>query len=116
MLVVLTPMFDKDSIAMEMRTLLKKKRVVRYVSTLESWMLESNESYDPTRPVSAHPNRIEVIYILAEDKTNQLQGYYPILRPPIGQPGLAPFKRSDGGYSHGRFSNMFESEQVTGPH
>lgn len=116
----ITPMIvpmvgDKNEIAKAVGKALKELKAVRYVSIIEAWTLEPKskelpESIKLGAPVSQHPDRREVIWIIAEEKGGSIAGMYYILRPEKGKPVLSPFKTlPKSEHQEGRFVNLLAS-------
>lgn len=113
-------MQNKDGLVATVRKVLIKERAVRYVSMLEAWMVVAKNDKECEKvldnlditPVSEHPERQEVVMIVAEDKHHCRSGYYFIIRPDIGKPYLSHFKDTSGSDEvGGRFMNLMDSAQ-----
>lgn len=111
---IAAPMDDKDKVALAVRTIFKKYKVVRHVSMLESWMLTADkdkgmpESLKHGASIASHPKRVEVIWLLAESKKGEsISGYLPIMRPEHGKPTVGALKvLSENTNNEGRFANL----------
>jgi len=101
---------EKDMMVEAIKILFKQRGVVRHVSLVEAWMVEANEIPESIKlggDAASHPERREVIHIVAEDADGkQLCGHYFILRPENGPPKLSEFKRIDGSRLEGRFTGL----------
>lgn len=119
---VMVPMMDDDkqSIATAVRQILRELKAVRYVSLLESWVLEADSEREGKElmedvqagPIREHPKRKEIIYILAQDKFNTRTGLFYIVRPDAGKPYLSTFKHLDANGVDGTFSNLLSEGET----
>lgn len=112
---LLMPEFnDKDDAAETVRSFLKSKKIIRYVSMLECWVYEGKEIPPEIlagQSLETNPERREALHILAEDQEgNTISGRFYILRPEHGKPKLSPLKTDDNvvGKTEGRFVKMFD--------
>ena len=114
----LEAMADKPALAEALKRFFKEKNVVRYVSILEAWTVVSKnekEMKEVTRnldikPIRQHPDRKEIIFILAEDKYHSRTGIYYILRPKVGKPRLSEFQESEKSeHIEGTFTSLLDS-------
>jgi hypothetical protein len=111
---IVRDMSDKDKVAADVRAFLKKEGAVRYVSMLESWLGEFRKGEVPLEILAGgqlehHPDRREIISIIAEDNEGKIiSGRFYILRPEHDKPKLSPIKvESENTESMGRFAGMF---------
>lgn len=105
----------KDFFAGKLRTFFREKEIVRYVSILEAWMIESGKATKKDEadllsgrlPVKDHPNRVEVVHVTAEDGTKILSGTFRILRDANRKPRLSQFQPHTDSMQHaGRFIGL----------
>jgi len=104
---------DKNKSATIIKQTLQEIGAVRYVSILEAWIYEPRKDEVDERylsgeiPVREHPDRREVIMIVAEDKRESISGLFYILRPEHGEAKLSPFKElGRDTQSSGRFHGL----------
>ena len=111
--VPMTERETRDALADVLRKILKEMKTVRYVSMVEAWALKGKtedgipESVRQGASISSHPDRMEVIYIIAEDIDGQTRsGMYHILRPERGKAVLSPYEDYGDNQHEGRFTNL----------
>lgn len=113
-------MGNKDGIVTVVRKIIKDEKAIRYVSMLEAWMVIAKNDKECEKilgnldltPVREHPERQEVVLIIAEEKYHHKSGYYFIIRPKTGKPYLSEFKdTSDSDEIGGRFMTLMETGQ-----
>jgi hypothetical protein len=110
---IITPgMDDKDEIAEYVRKCLKLIGAVRFVSLLESWVVEfdKDDEIPEDGKVSNHEDRRECIFVFAEERGRQMGGMYYILRPEHGPPKLSKFEQLQDHGNEGRFVGLLEDE------
>jgi hypothetical protein len=109
----------KQTTSQIMRKAVKEAQAVRYALVMEAWAInergDSRLAFDMIargESLEQHPDRIEVITILVEDKITQqtLTRQYQILRPEHGEPALSPPRELTTARGSGRFNNLFEEE------
>ena len=84
-------------------------RLRTVVSKNEKEMKEVTRNLD-TKPIRKHPDRKEIIFILAEDKYHSRTGLYYILRPKVGKPRLSEFQESEKAeHIEGTFTSLLDS-------
>lgn len=111
---LLIPDFDdKDRAAEIVRSFLKDRKIVRYVSMIECWTYQGKDmppEIAAGKSLETNPDRREAIHILAEDNGgNTISGRLFILRPEHGKPKLSPLKiYGDVEKTEGRFVKMFD--------
>lgn len=117
--VVIGTQFDgdesKDAIAAYIKTAIAP-RAHRLVFMCEAWMrVIPGKDYDGIRP-SESPDRIEAIYLVAEDVGGrQIMITRKIIRPEGGKPQLLPeevIENKDGNDLGGRFANLLKRSGV----
>jgi hypothetical protein len=78
---------------------------------LEAWCVEAKEIPSSHRlggSLASHPDRREIVAIVAEDcDGSHKQGSLYILRPESGKPTLSPVKIFPSAEAVGRFVNLF---------
>jgi hypothetical protein len=105
---------SKDAVIDELKRMFREHDVVRYVSILEAWALSIKtkdalpDSVRLGAPISQHPDRREIIALVAEDKSEGvLSGHFFILRPEHGKPKLSKLERMPkNSPQEGRFSGL----------
>lgn len=108
---------DKDIALAGLRDMFCELDVQRYAFICEGWVVVLNKQNMSVGGLvtraSNHPDRREVVRIVAEDRTGRtLSGHYQILRPEHGPPKLSPFKEDPPGIkAGGRMANMFERSE-----
>ena len=95
--IVSSPHHDKDAATTMMRAYFEITPTRRYVFVAEAWTAEYPQ--EPTQPIimpSQHPDRIEIIMFLGEDRDiGMLSASRRIIRPPNGKPHLGPLEFND---------------------
>lgn len=122
MLPIIVPMGDRDykeAAISSIKKLMKDKKAVRYVSIVEAWCYEGSagdsvEDVLAAGPISEHPDRKEIVNVMAEDKHHQIIGSFYIVRPKDGKPYLSGFSKFPaGGKVEGTFTRLLaEAESV----
>lgn len=84
---------DKDTMMKIVRGMLELLNAVCYVFIDEAWVVGGKPG-DPVTPVapSEHPDRREIVLIMAEDHERQLMGRHYIERPEFGKATLTPLR------------------------
>lgn len=101
-----------------LKQFMKEKGVVRYVSMVEAWSLKPVKGEDlndvlDKGPIRDHPDRIEIVYIIAEDKYHSKSGQFHIVRPAKGKPYLSDFEEfPSNGKMEGLFTHLLESGEA----
>jgi len=97
------------------RALAVKERAQSYVSIVEAWALEAPDpewkipaSVKLGGSIASHPERREVIHIMAEDKTKGRGAMFYILRPEHGPPSLSPIKKFGDAEMWGRMTGLLQ--------
>lgn len=93
---VSTPWTDeasKNATVEALRILMRELEATQYVMMTEGWMVQTKdrkgpESYRRGASLASHPDREEVLIIMAENKTSRLSKIFRILRPEHGKPKL----------------------------
>lgn len=109
LLMPISAMDDKDRLEEMLRKVFIDSKTVRYVSLLEAWALVTKDKEDLAKidtPISDHPDRTEVVFVMAEDKHHMKSGHYTIMRPANGKPYLSEFKEENAEHAEGRFCNL----------
>jgi hypothetical protein len=89
-----------------MKALFEHHGVDRYVFIGEAWTGPSG-----SRP-SEHPDRREVVMIVAEDGTGMKAASRAILRPASRKPKLAPIEMYDEGMGGGGMANLLQAKMA----
>lgn len=101
---------DRDRLAAILKAAFRAHGVVRYVFMTEAWSYEGKEmpaSIAAGASIESHPDRNEVISLVAEEPGKHLMGVMHILRPEHGRAKLTDFKLFDhGGKVEGRFTGL----------
>ena len=108
----------RNFLAKSMRQLFKARDVERYIQISENWTNSTipNGNYHPS--ISSPSNRMERIWIYAEDKKFSRAAELRILRPNSGQPKLTKLRK----LSHtryrigGRFTGLLREREVSRGH
>ena len=109
---------DKIAAVEALKELLQSKKAVRYVSMVEAWTkaVKTREEMDrlyEAGPLSEHPDREEILYILAEDKHHMRSGIFRIIRPVNGDPYLSEFEaHPENCESEGTFTHLLEASET----
>ncbi len=86
---------EKHGAVAALREMFREHNVQRYVFVCEGWMVEVRKLPNEIAP-SEHPDRREVITIVAEDRDgSQMSGQFYILRPEHGPAKLSPLQIND---------------------
>jgi hypothetical protein len=99
-LVIATPWDSneaKNAIVGALKTMFQEKGVVRYAMMAEAWSValpdkKMPESWERGASLASHPERREIISVVASDKDRTIQGFYYILRPEHGEAKLSPLE------------------------
>lgn len=112
--VVVTPFHsnkEKELTIKAVRELFRDKNVIRYAFICEAWMVDvkgqnvTREDVEGIVP-SRHPDRIEVINFVLEEKGASKQAYYKIIRPDDGKPYLSDLITLEDFKVEGRMSGV----------
>src|SRR5262245_6586358 len=103
----------KQVILETVKSLIASTSAVRMVFIGESWMVTAKSKSEAERisrdlaemRVSEHPEKVEVIYIAAEDKYHHKSGFFEIKRKD-GKAELSPFQTQKTSEIGGDFSNL----------
>lgn len=117
---IMMPLEDghKEAAIKALKQLLQEKKAVRCVSMVEAWVYEAKkgdsiDSIMDIGPIREHPERKEIVNIVAEDKYHSRSGYFYIVRPKVGRPYLSAFKRlAKDTKMEGLFTHLLESGEV----
>lgn len=104
---------SKDDAVAIMRAFMKLKQIARYCFFDEAWTL----SYSENDPALAnymdrggmprdHPQRREIVMLVAEDDIGMLFAHRDIVRPQKGRPYLGPLSFPDYGKTEGRMVGL----------
>jgi hypothetical protein len=117
-LVVPEPPGDKDESVALLRGYMSTQNVVRYVSVKEAWTVHliATTTADVTKAVAdinnmggcqAHPDRVEVLMLIAEDRSEGCRTYHRDIARIPGKPArLGPLVRDEYTQSEGRFVGL----------
>lgn len=99
---------SKDLTALALRAIISQRRVDRVVWMAEAWIVLPTDGAMPTGPLRHHPDRIEAVYLNAQERNGEtIEAYYAITRPVGGAPQLSPLQFLPTAPSAGRFANLF---------
>lgn len=99
---------EKDAAVDALRKIFRQRQAKRLVFICEAWTLLARSANEISRP-SEHPDRREVVSLIAEDRDgSNLAGWYFILRPEHGPPTLSPLHMSDATESAGRMVGLLD--------
>ena len=108
---------DRNKLATILKAAFHAHGVVRYVFMTEAWALDCEGKSREDLPssikagasIESHPDRREVISLVAEEKGRHLMGTMYILRPEHGPAKLSKFELFDGDKIEGRFSGLLQA-------
>lgn len=107
---------EKQVFCLQMQVAFKLWRVKSYVFAMEAWLssaavqhINEDGSIDEGKNASEQPDRKEVIFTIAVDKTNKVQKCLEIKRDYLGHPHLVDFPEMDGTDFAGRFANLLNN-------
>lgn len=113
---------DKDVSAALLRAIMELRRVIRFVRVDEAWTVhlavtdaevaKAVEDIDSMGGARNHPDRVEVVMLVAEDCSEGFQTYHrDIIRNPGKRARLGPLIRDQYTRSEGRFVGMLPRPQ-----
>ena len=101
---------DKDFVAALVRQVLAEDHAVKVLSVYEVWSFDPVDKADAYKwigRISEHPDRFEMIYIIAESLTEpSLCGSIRINRNPDGSGILGPLQIIESNQAEGRFVGL----------
>ena len=109
---------DKQFAVDQVRAIFKEKKVVMFTFMTEAWMVDSKSTTPQSisrlmrtrEGLADHPDRREVVQIIAEDRERSIMGMYFILRPEHGKPTLSPFRKQESMETSGRMTGLLREQ------
>jgi hypothetical protein len=100
---------EKDQAVVAVREFFKEHDIVSYVFIDEAWVVQVTDRADLKVAPRNHPDRREVVFLVAEDEHGELHGERDIVREQGRPPTLGPLKvikSPHSEHSEGRMTGM----------